>query len=264
MRLFETETLLYKATLPRPLSEDLAYIESCSNKHPDVKSVSMSRDGSNLCVLYADRYICTAFRFTFSNVRVFTLFFRSIVVFDISNVKKIARVYSSVCHSRCVWDVACFPPNTYPDFPKGGIITAAADNTVRMWHLPAASPPSSESSTSPPPSLHPLSRDMSRMVIMLERSANDAVRCLKISPDFSKLITGDKAGRVKMFSLPALKLLCSVDAHEAEVLCVDVCADLVASAGRDRLVHVFQISGHSLVLLNTIDDHSSSVTAGLS
>lgn len=55
MRLFETETLLYKATLPRPLSEDLAYIESCSNKHPDVKSVSMSRDGSNLCVLYADR-----------------------------------------------------------------------------------------------------------------------------------------------------------------------------------------------------------------
>lgn len=55
VRLFETETLLYKATLPRPLSEDLAYIESCSNKHPDVKSVSMSRDGSNLCVLYADR-----------------------------------------------------------------------------------------------------------------------------------------------------------------------------------------------------------------
>ena len=146
------------------------------------------------------------------------------MVFDISNVKKIARVYSSVCHSRCVWDVACFPPNTYPDFPKGGIITAAADNTVRMWHLPAASPPSSESSSSPPPSLHPLSRDMSRMVIMLERSANDAVRCLKISPDFSKLITGDKAGRVKMFSLPALKLLCSVDAHEAEVLCVDICA----------------------------------------
>jgi len=76
---------------------------------------------------------------------------------------------------------------------------------------------------------------------MLERSANDAVRCLRISPDFSKLIIGDKAGRVKMFSLPALKLLCSVDAHEAEVLCVDVCGDLVASAGRDRLVHVFQI-----------------------
>jgi hypothetical protein len=29
-----------------------------------------------------------------------------------------------------------------------------------------------------------------------------------------------------------------------------------------RLIHVFQITGNTLVLLNTIDDHSSSVTAG--
>jgi hypothetical protein len=29
-----------------------------------------------------------------------------------------------------------------------------------------------------------------------------------------------------------------------------------------RLIHVFQITGNALVLLNTIDDHSSSVTAG--
>jgi WD40 repeat protein len=142
-------------------------------------------------------------------------------------------------------------------------VTAAADNSVRLWHLPNASS-SSSSSSSPAPSMHPLSGDMSRIVFMAERSPTDAVRCLKISPDFTKLITGDKAGRVKMFSLPSLKLLCSVDAHDAEVLSVDVCApssDLVASAGRDRLVHVFQITGNSLVLLNTIDDHFSSVTA---
>jgi hypothetical protein len=59
-------------------------------------------------------------------------------MFNISNVKQITRVYASMyanctvfplksvtttidhyntwlrmCHSRCVWDVACFPPNAY-------------------------------------------------------------------------------------------------------------------------------------------------------
>ena len=195
VRLFETETLLYKATLPRPLADDPDYIEVNNKKLPDVKSVSISSDGNRVCALYSDR---------------------SVVIFDTSNVKNIIRVFSSMCHMRCVWDIACFPPNTFPEFPRGGFITAAADNSVRMWHMPDESS-SASSSSAAALSLHPLSSDMCRMTFMRERTPTDSVRCLKISPDFSKLITGDKAGRVKMFSLPSLKLLCSVDAHEAEV-----------------------------------------------
>jgi WD40 repeat protein len=197
IRLFETETLLYKATLPRPLADDPDYIEFNNKKLPDVKSVVISSDGCRLCALYADR---------------------SVLVFDISNVKNVTRVYSSMCHMRCVWDVACFPPNTFTEFPRGGFITAAADNSVRIWHMPnESSSSSSAAADAAAASLHPLSSDMCRMTFMSERTPTDSVRCLKISPDFSKLITGDKAGRVKMFSLPSVKLLCSIDAHEAEV-----------------------------------------------
>lgn len=132
VRLFETETLMYKATLPRPLADDLAYainistaylffhadmrryIEASNKKHPDVKSVVRFRKQINLnahhsrlllfcirhcpamatdCAVYIQTGECIMLQQFFCS----NLFCRSIVVFNISNTKSISRVYSSMC-----------------------------------------------------------------------------------------------------------------------------------------------------------------------
>lgn len=58
--------------------------------------------------------------------------------------------------------------------------------------------------------------------------------------------------------------MCKVEAHDAEVLCLEYSNEtehkLLASASRDRLIHVFDVNqGYNL--LQTLDDHSSSITA---
>ncbi len=49
------------------------------------------------------------------------------------------------------------------------------------------------------------------------------------------------------------------DDHNNHAYCTS--SSSTSHPGRDRLIHVFHITGTTLVLLNTIDDHSSSVTA---
>ena len=68
--------------------------------------------------------------------------------------------------------------------------------------------------------------------------------------------------------------LCKIEAHDAEVLCLEYslpaegaarkgtpsAASYLASASRDRLIHVFNAAKH-YSFLTTLDDHSSSITA---
>ena len=65
--------------------------------------------------------------------------------------------------------------------------------------------------------------------------------------------------------------MCKIEAHDAEVLCLeysDSCQlpnskkskSLLASASRDRLIHVFNAT-RDYGFLHTLDDHSSSITA---
>ena len=56
-----------------------------------------------------------------------------------------------------------------------------------------------------------------------------------------------------------------VEAHDSEVLCLEFTRPetgvrLLASAGRDRLLHVFDMD-QQYSLVQTLDDHSSAVTA---
>jgi hypothetical protein len=152
VRLFETDTLLYKATLPRPHADDpeyarffswvttlafvfmclsLSYVEANDKKLPDVKSVVRRRCRIAPQALYRTLtplsfllpvdiqrrqqivhlvcgqvaktkpltcIICKTKPLTFiiCDSRL-TFFCRSIVVFNITNVKAVTRVYSSMC-----------------------------------------------------------------------------------------------------------------------------------------------------------------------
>ncbi|KAF9953120.1 mitogen-activated protein kinase binding protein 1 [Mortierella alpina] len=92
------------------------------------------------------------------------------------------------------------------------------------------------------------------------------VRTVKLSADGRFLASGDKGGNLRVHALSTLEKLTYQEAHDTEILAIDFTnpADkevplLVATAGRDRLLHVFDVM-NDFALMQTLDDHSSSIT----
>lgn len=102
----------------------------------------------------------------------------------------------------------------------------------------------------------------------------NGVRCIRISPDGKNLASGDRAGNVRVHDIQFMDELCKIEAHDAEVLCLEYSSpvsvgkvgsplrqrSLLASASRDRLIHVFDAC-REYGFVHTLDDHSSSITA---
>ena len=101
-------------------------------------------------------------------------------------------------------------------------------------------------------------------------TSKSGLRCLSLSSDGSQLAMGDVTGNVRLMSLPSAKIQSTIPAHDGEVLQLDFCSlpqadgeptSLLASASRDRLVHVYDTSSvDSCRLIHTLDDHSAAVT----
>ena len=110
---------------------------------------------------------------------------------------------------------------------------------------------------------------------------SSAPRCLAVHPSEGTIACGDRNGRLHIFDQSHRRTL-MLQAHSSEVLAIcfspvmgqsadgqwsietgsgmDTQLVLLASGGRDRLIHIFNaIDGFSLV--TTLDHHSSSVTA---
>nr|CAD7263108.1 unnamed protein product [Timema shepardi] len=95
--------------------------------------------------------------------------------------------------------------------------------------------------------------------------SRNGVRSLRISPDGKHLASGDRAGNIRIHHLITLQELCRIEAHDAEVLCLEYSRPesghrLLASASRDRLIHIFNVD-EEYNFVQTLDDHSSSITA---
>lgn len=102
--------------------------------------------------------------------------------------------------------------------------------------------------------------DLSATTMSNEKSdtsydSRNGVRSIRLSPDGKQLASGDRAGNIRIHETVGMKEMCKVEAHDAEVLCLEYSNNdtehkLLASASRDRLIHVFDVDHVSCCSFN--------------
>ncbi|NWT19468.1 MABP1 protein, partial [Vireo altiloquus] len=274
VRIFNPLNLHFVTTLPKPhfLGTDIASVTEASRlfsgvadaKYPDTIALTFDPTNQWLSCVYNDH---------------------SLYVWDIKDPKKVGKVYSALYHSSCVWNIEMYPEmkdNNQPCLPPGSFITCSSDNTIRLWNT--------ESSNIHGTALHRniLSNDLMKIIyvddntqVLLDTDYNSAgsaekadaqvldtkvgIRTVCVSPSGEHLASGDRIGTLRIYELQSLKEMLKVEAHDSEILCLeyskpDTGLKLLASASRDRLIHVLD-AGKDYSLQQTLDEHSSSITA---
>ncbi|XP_065055995.1 mitogen-activated protein kinase-binding protein 1-like isoform X4 [Rhopilema esculentum] len=267
IRVFHPTTMHFVSSLPKPhfLGVDVAAGLDASHmvakdtnvKHPDVVSLALDNDNDKLSCIYNDH---------------------SLYVWDIQDVKKVGKACSFLYHSACIWGVETYPvmrEDLHPCLPSGSFLTCSSDDTIRVWNIETGI---SMNSTFP---RNIYSKELLKIIYTDEDLANiqdissipvttssdmkTGVRCLQISPDGQLLAAGDRSGNLRVYDLQFVDEIMKIEAHEAEILCVEFSDPksgyrLLATSSRDRLIHIFDID-KDFALIQTIDDHASSVTA---
>ncbi|XP_056297142.1 WD repeat-containing protein 62-like [Pseudoliparis swirei] len=265
IRVFSPSGLQYVSTLPRPhrLGVDLTQISvplpaGPAARYPDTWAVTFDPAARQLTSVYNDH---------------------SVYVWDVKDVRNAWKLYSALYHSSCVWSVEVYPEQTDRSpahLPPSCFLTCSSDNTVRVW---TTDPPTG------PGNLY--SNDLQRILYVGENTQHlqaeaerggdrggeaavgadgkSGVRVLSISPDGRHLAAGDRCGNLRIFGLEFLDELVKIEAHDSEVLCLEFSptstgVNLLASASRDRLIHIFNLD-QDYSLEQTLSDHSAAITA---
>ncbi|NWX06020.1 MABP1 protein, partial [Caloenas nicobarica] len=274
VRIFNPLNLHFVTTLPKPhfLGTDIASVTEASRlfsgmadaKYPDTIALTFDPTNQWLSCVYNDH---------------------SLYVWDVKDPKKVGKVYSALYHSSCVWNVEMYPEvkdNNQSCLPPGSFITCSSDNTIRLWNT--------ESSNIHGTALHRniLSNDLMKIIyvddntqVLLDTDYNSGgsadkadapvmdakvgIRTVCVSPSGEHLASGDRIGTLRIYELQSLREMLKVEAHDSEILCLeyskpDTGLKLLASASRDRLIHVLD-AGKDYSLQQTLDEHSSSITA---
>ncbi|XP_051521236.1 mitogen-activated protein kinase-binding protein 1-like isoform X2 [Myxocyprinus asiaticus] len=265
VRVFSPQDLRYITTLHRPhcLGVDVSqgtkpghlFGANPEAEYPDTLALTFDPVTRHLTCVYNDH---------------------SVYVWDVRDIRNIGKVYSALYHSGCVWSV-----ETYPEledlsvacFTPGSFLTCSSDNTIRLWN--------SESQQSHGLCNNLYSQDLVRVVYVDEdtqflkveaekaegcsQDGKSGIRVLGISPDGQHLAAGDRSGNLRIFGLQFMNELLKIEAHDSEVLCLafspkETGLHLLASASRDRLIHIFDME-RNYNLVQTVYDHSASITA---
>ncbi|XP_069494903.1 mitogen-activated protein kinase-binding protein 1 isoform X2 [Ambystoma mexicanum] len=275
VRIFNPSNLHFLTTMPKPhqLGMDIATVTEASRlfsnasadaKYPDTTALTFDANNQWLTCVYNDH---------------------SLYVWDVKDPKKVGKVYSALYHSSCVWSVETYPEikdSNKSCLPPNSFITCSSDNTIRIWNT--------ETSNMHCTTMHRniLSSDLMKIIhvdnntqALLDMDYNSAVvndkvdnqtldtkvgiRTLCVSPNGQHLASGDRTGTLRVHELQSLSEILKVEAHESEILCLEYSKpetglNLLASASRDRLIHVLD-AGKDYSLQQTLDEHSSSITA---
>ncbi|XP_041092293.1 WD repeat-containing protein 62-like isoform X2 [Polyodon spathula] len=269
IRVFNPQDLCYITSLPKPhhLGVDVAKGTEPGHlfdRNPDVgypDAVALAFDPSTrwLSCVYSDH---------------------SLYVWDVTDLRKVGKVNSALYHSGCVWSV-----ETYPELeecsraclPAGSFLTCSSDNTIRLWNTDGSSPATGIGVAGFHKNFY--SHDLLKVVYVgnniqhLQDTTEKAdgadlkagIRVLAISPDGHHLASGDRSGNLRIYDLKLLDEVMNVEAHDSEVLCLEYSKpetgmNLLATASRDRLIHVLNVD-KQYSLEQTLDDHSASITA---
>uniref|UniRef100_A0ABI7ZWF8 WD repeat domain 62 n=1 Tax=Felis catus TaxID=9685 RepID=A0ABI7ZWF8_FELCA len=269
VRIFQARSLQYLANLPKPhyLGVDVAqglepsflFHRKAEAVYPDTVALTFDPIHQWLSCVYKDH---------------------SIYIWDVKDINKVGKMWSELFHSSYVWNV-----EVYPEFedqraclPSGSFLTCSSDNTIRFWNMDSS------------PDSHWQKNIFSNTLLKVVYVENDiqhlqdtshfpdrggengtpvdvkaGVRVMQVSPDGQHLASGDRSGNLRIHELHFMDELVKVEAHDAEVLCLEYSKPetgltLLASASRDRLIHVLNVE-KNYNLEQTLDDHSSSITA---
>ncbi|XP_024910783.1 WD repeat-containing protein 62 isoform X2 [Cynoglossus semilaevis] len=266
IRVFSPSNLQYIATLQRPhrLGVDLSQTvpqgllpASPGAHYPDTLALTFDPAANLLTCVYNDH---------------------SVYVWDVKEVRNAAKLYSALYHSSCVWSIEVYPElsdDSQACLPPSSFFTCSSDNTIRLWQTDV----SGSAAAAAQKNLY--SNDLLKILYVGENTQhlqNDGdkgelpgadgkpgVRVLGISPDGQHLAAGDRCGNLRIFALQFLDEIVKIEAHNSEVLCLEFSpastgVKLLASASRDRLIHIFNLD-KNYSLEQTLNDHSASVTA---
>lgn len=282
IRVFNATTLEFVTTLPRThyLGTDVAqglhisHITQvpANSKFPDTIAMVFDEPRMRLSCVYNDH---------------------SLYIWDLRDIRRVGKSHSFLYHSACIWGVESVPYNflanpakqTPSNLPADCFLTCSSDDTIRFWALDEAGNEVNLGGNSEAFRKNIYSnellkvlyideelqfiKDIDNPILNMEKPSSydgrNGVRCIKISPDRQHLATGDRSGNIRIYSLATLKLIATIEAHDSEVLCLEYTNDridrkMLASASRDRLIHVFDVE-QNYRILQTLDDHSSSITS---
>ncbi|KAJ8280306.1 hypothetical protein GJAV_G00053000 [Gymnothorax javanicus] len=275
VRVFSPHDLHYITTLHRPhrLGVDITqgvqsghlFSTSPEAKYPDTVALTFDPVTCCLTCVYNDH---------------------SVYVWDIHDIRNVGKVYSALYHSGCVWSVETYPDLKQPHvpcLPPGSFLTCSSDNTIRLWH---SDPQNQGLDLSYHRNLY--SHDLMKIVYMgkdtkhlqcdgepgegSNTDAKSGIKALGISPDGQHLVAGDRSEtsdlslfQHSVFGLQFMDELLKIEAHDSEILCLEFSPPetglrLLASASRDRLIHIFNME-KEYSLEQTVYDHSASITA---
>ncbi|XP_074547838.1 mitogen-activated protein kinase-binding protein 1 isoform X2 [Halichoeres trimaculatus] len=281
IRAFSPVNLHFLCTLPRPhtLGADIARMLDASQlfscrqeaRYPDTVALTFDPSSGWLSCVYNDH---------------------SVYVWDVRDLRdprRAGKLYSALYHSSCVWSLEVYPDGAggkmQGRLPPGSFLSCSSDNTIRLWNLDGNNTLTRNI----------LSQDLQKVVYvddnisyLLDTESSPSVtggnaekagqsdgqqadqsragiRTLRVSPDGLHLASGDRMGVLRIHDVESMEEILNVQAHDSEILCLefsrpDTGLQLLATAGRDRLIHVLD-AGNDYSLVQTLDEHSSSITS---
>ncbi|XP_047197692.1 mitogen-activated protein kinase-binding protein 1 isoform X2 [Hippoglossus stenolepis] len=281
VRAFSPVNLHFICTLPRPhpLGTDIAsmvdasQLFSCKSeaRYPDTVAVTYDPTNRWLSCVYNDH---------------------SVYVWDVRDLRdprRAGKLYSALYHSSCVWSVEVSPEGgggSEGCLPPSSFLSCSSDNTIRLWNL--------DGHTTLNRNI--LSHDLQKVIYVGDKltslldtesvagtggntekagslgsegqqtdQSRAGIRSLGVSPDGQHLASGDRMGVLRIHDLDSMEEIMNVQAHDSEILCLEFSKpetglQLLATAGRDRLIHVLDVD-RDYSLVQTLDEHSSSITA---